>query len=93
KGKAIRFDDEKTILDSKTKLKNTVSFEWIHTISSIINALLNVGLQIEFIHEFPFCFFNFHPNMEKREDGYWHFTNELFNVPMIFSLKAKKPIK
>ena len=90
-GKAMRYEDENNPIDSSKKLENKTSFEWIHTLSSIINSLIDVGLQIEFIHEFPYCFFNFHPDMIKKEDGYWHYQNKLFNVPMIFSLKAKKP--
>jgi len=27
--------------------------EWIHTVSEIIDALVEAGLQIEFFHEFP----------------------------------------
>jgi len=55
-----------------------------------LNSLIDVGIEIEYVHEYPFCFFNFHPDMKKREDGYYYFQNELFNIPMIFSLKGKK---
>jgi len=89
-GKAIRFEDETNLIDKSKKLKNKVSFEWIHPLSTIINSLIENGLQIEFIHEFPYCFFPIHPDMIKGENQYYHFQNNLFNVPMMFSLKAIK---
>ena len=73
-------------------MENKVSYEWIHTMGAILNSLIENGLSIEFLHEFPFSFFSIHPAMEEREDGYWYFKNSEFNVPMIFSLKAIKPL-
>ncbi len=89
-GKAIRFEDESNPIDSAKKLENVVSFEWLHSLGSIVNSLIAVGIEIDFIHEFPFGFFQLHPEMKRGEDGYYYFQNELFNVPMIFSLKGKK---
>jgi len=60
--------------------------------SDIINAILNADLEIDFLHEFPFTFFNIHPDMKIREDGYWEFQNLKFSVPMMFSIKAHKKI-
>jgi SAM-dependent methyltransferase len=92
-GKAFRFEDESNPIDPEKKLKSKTSFEWFHTLSKIINSLLEVGLDIEFIHEYPYGFFPLHPNMKKSEDGYFYFQDEKFNVPMMFSLKAKKKEK
>lgn len=89
-GKAIRFEDETNLIDPEKKLENVVSFEWLHPLGSIVNSLITVGIEIEFIHEFPYGFFPLHSEMKRGEDGYYYFQNELFNVPMIFSLKGKK---
>lgn len=91
-GIAIKFQDESNPIDPSKKLNNTISFEWIHPLSSIINSLLENNLQIEFLHEFPYTFFPIHPSMKKREDGYYYFENDKFNVPMMFSLKARKKL-
>lgn len=89
-GKALKFEDESNPIDPNKKLENKISFEWIHPLSSIINSLIEVNLEIEYMHEYPYCFFPIHSNMKKGKDNYYHFQNELFNVPMMFSLKAKK---
>jgi len=89
-GKPIRFDDDKTYADTNIKVQNKVTYEWFHTIAEIINSLLKVGLKIEFLHEFPFSFFQIHPDMKQRKDGYYEFKNLKYSIPMMFSLKAHK---
>jgi SAM-dependent methyltransferase len=85
----LMFDDDVPIIDDGHEFRNKTRYEWMHPISDIVNALADSGLRIEFLHEFPFCFFPMHPSMVKGEDGYWHLPGN-FYVPMLFSLKAKK---
>jgi len=73
-------------------LENKTGYEWSHSVSEIINSLINAGLQIEYIHEFPFGFFPKHPDMKKKKDGFWYFQTIKQEIPLMFSLKAKKPI-
>ena len=91
-GKPIFWEEAGAYADPSAELKNQACYEWDHPISEIINALLNVNLKLEFLHEFPFTFFNIHPDMKQRDDGYWEFVNFEFNVPMMFSIKAHKKI-
>ncbi|MFX0001806.1 MAG: class I SAM-dependent methyltransferase [Candidatus Hermodarchaeota archaeon] len=91
-GKPVYFDEGGAYADSSTDLKNQASYQWDHPMSEIINTIINANLVIEFLHEFPFAFFNIHPDMKQREDGYWEFINLEFSVPMMFSIKAYKKI-
>jgi SAM-dependent methyltransferase len=63
--------------------------EWIHTVDSIVNALIDAGLQIEFFHEHSSCPWKMFPFCESDGRGGWHIKNDL--IPLIFSLKARKP--
>lgn len=65
------------------------SYEWTHGLGSIINALVDAGLGIEFLHEFPVLFYRACPLMEKDKDGWWRLKGN--KVPLTFSLKASKP--
>ncbi|MCP5103936.1 MAG: class I SAM-dependent methyltransferase, partial [bacterium] len=65
------------------------SYEWSHSMGDIINALLSAGLQIEFLHEFPYCCYARFPFMERGEDGLWR-MNTKDQIPMMFSIKAGK---
>ncbi len=63
--------------------------EWAHSMGDIINALISAGLQIEFLHEFPYIYFKAVPYMEQDEEGYWRIPGD--KIPLIFTLKATKP--
>lgn len=75
--------------DRSAVLQNKTSHEWQHPLSAIINALVDAGLQVDFLHEFPFCMFQKLPSMVKRDDGWWHVPGR-DDLPFMFSLKASK---
>lgn len=66
-----------------------VSYEWFHSLSDIINALITAGLKIEFVHEFPFSVYGDRPFLVKGQDGLWRHKNENVKAPVLFSIKAK----
>jgi len=87
----IMFDDDVPIIDQGHEFQNKARYEWMHPISEVVNVLIDNGLHIDFLHEFPFGFFPMHPSMVQGNDGYWHLPKQ-FDVPMLFSAKASKPI-
>jgi SAM-dependent methyltransferase len=64
---------------------------WDHSLGEVINSIIEAGLRIEYLHEFPFALRAKFPTMVKGEDGYWRFTREHNMIPLLFSLKASKP--
>lgn len=71
--------------------KTTVpSHEWWHSMSDITNALIGAGLQIESMQEYQFSVDKRFAFMEKR-NGYWRLTNGDGMIPLMFSLKCRKP--
>jgi SAM-dependent methyltransferase len=89
-GKPNRFDDDGAYVDTRIQIENKTTYDWFHPMGDIINSLLEVNFEILFLHEFPFSFFQIHPDMKQREDGYWEFQTFKHSIPMMFSLKAKK---
>lgn len=68
-----------------------VTYEWSYTMSDIVNALLQSGLTIEFLHEFPYTMYNQFPgHMKKNSKGQYELKNKNMQIPLLFSLKAKK---
>ena len=45
------FEEDTTYTNVHSKLGNNKTVEWIHPISDHLNALLNQGLQLEYLHE------------------------------------------
>jgi SAM-dependent methyltransferase len=86
----FHFEEGDPYADTNKELINQECYEWDHPISEIINSLINHNLQIEFIHEFPISFHKYHPDLIKREDGYYEFQTLQYSVPMMFSIKATK---
>lgn len=67
------------------------TYEWVHPLGDIVSALINEGLKIEFLHEFPFTVYDQFPGlMEEDKEGYWRFKDKSVEVPLLFSLKATK---
>ena len=64
------------------------SYEWTHSLGSIINALIGAGLRIEFLHEFPVLFYRACPLMAQDKDGWWRLKGD--RVPLTFSIKASR---
>lgn len=74
----------------KDKTKG-VTYEWSYTIEDIMTALLNAGLRIEFFHEFPFTMYDQFPGyMKKNKKGQYVLKDKKYQIPLLFSLKAKK---
>jgi SAM-dependent methyltransferase len=66
-------------------------YMWDHSLGEVMNSLIDAGLRIEFLHEFPFALRAKFKNMIEGEDGYWRFPPEFSMIPLLFSLKASKP--
>ena len=64
------------------------SYEWTHSLSDVVNALIYAGLRIEFLHEFPVCAWQRFPFMKQDKDGWWRLKDD--NIPLTFSLRATK---
>lgn len=79
------YSDHQAKLDRPGK-----SYEWQHPLSDVINALLSVGLRLEFLHEFPYCSYDCYPFLKKGQDGRWRFPGGKDLIPLMFSLKAAK---
>lgn len=83
-------DSSGTYTDWNENVKG-VTYEWSYTISDVINALINEGLKIEFVHEFPYTMYDQFPGfMEKNKKGQYVLKNKKIQIPLLFSLKATK---
>jgi hypothetical protein len=63
---------------------------WDHSLSEVLGVLIDAGLQIDFLHEFPFAMRAKFAGMERTEEGVWRRTTPPI-FPLLFSLQAHKP--
>lgn len=84
-------DDDPDYMDRDYIVKSP-SYEWQWSISDIINALIGAGLSLEFFNEFSRMKSPVYPEMVQGEDGLYAFPRMPVELPVIFSLKATKPL-
>ena len=85
----MKFESEGDYADPDAVIANDTHYEWTHSMGDVINSLIQAGLKIEFLHEFPYTCWRQFPFMKKHEDGWWRIEGD--KVPLAFSLKANKP--
>jgi hypothetical protein len=68
-----------------------VSHSWQHTFEDIIGALVGEGLIVEELREFPLLAWKYTPGMVERETGLFGLPEDQPEVPLMFTLAARKP--
>ncbi|MFK7833107.1 MAG: class I SAM-dependent methyltransferase [Winogradskyella sp.] len=88
---AIYEEYEGTYADQSSKMVSK-EYGWNHGLSEVVNALIEAGLQIEYLNEYDESPYDVFPDLIKTESGMYKMKNQLY--PMIFELKAtkKKPL-
>jgi SAM-dependent methyltransferase len=90
-GEPVMFEAETSYAEPDARHTEPIpNYQWEHGLGEILTALLEVGLQIQFLHEFPMTVFKQLPFMEAC-DGWWCLPQEMPSLPLLFSLKAIKP--
>jgi SAM-dependent methyltransferase len=81
-----------TYADPQAKIKQPVSYEWSYPLGNVVSSLISAGLQIQFLHEFPFTVYQQLSFMVKDSDGYWWMPDKAKTLPLLFSIRATKVI-
>jgi 2-polyprenyl-3-methyl-5-hydroxy-6-metoxy-1,4-benzoquinol methylase len=86
----IKFDVEGSYADREAKIQTKEEIGWNYTLSDIVNSLIENGLQIEYIHEFPYSVYQQLPFLVPDGNGLYNFPDGQHPIPLMFSLKAIK---
>lgn len=85
-----RWDEPGSYADPQAQTEHTVTFEWQHGFAEIITPLLQRGLRLDFLHEFPYTRGLEMPSLERGEDGWQRVKGGRNDIPLSFSLKMTK---
>ena len=90
------FEEDTTYTGAHSKLKNKKTVEWIHPVSDHLNALLNQGLQLEFLHEhevIPWKLFQCLEQVSSSTSGtiYYRMPEGGVQLPLAFSMMLSRP--
>ena len=78
---------EGTYADQSSKMVSK-EYGWNHGLAEVVNALIEAGLQIEYLNEYDESPYDVFPDLIKLHNGMYKMKNQLF--PMIFEIKATK---
>lgn len=69
-----------------------VSYSWQHTFEELIGSLVGVGLAIESLREYPLIAWQHMQFMVPAEEaGLWRMPADAGDIPLMFSISARKP--
>ncbi|MBY8991850.1 MAG: class I SAM-dependent methyltransferase [Candidatus Lokiarchaeota archaeon] len=81
---------EGSYASNKPHMKPLKEYEWEHSLSDIINSLIQAGLKIDFFNEHPYLPFQVYSFSEQDSNGYYKLKNQKAEIPLFFTLKASK---
>lgn len=85
-----RYTSNASYADGDTPLSQTDSYQWEHSLSELMTALRTVRLTVDAFGEYPYCEWQRFPSLERANDGYFHLPESAPQVPLLFSLRARR---
>ena len=90
-GGPLRFEERGTYADVEADIQ-LPEYVWLHGLGDVITALIDAGLVLEFLHEHDRTVFQQLPFLEQGDDGWWRLPADMPALPLLFSLRASKPV-
>ncbi|MEO8293102.1 MAG: methyltransferase, partial [Actinomycetota bacterium] len=77
--------------DHDAAVATSLEHSWNHSMSEVIQSLLDAGLRIELFREYPWC--DFDPGFcVQRDDGRWYLPDDVEGeIPLFYALRARRP--
>lgn len=85
--KPMKWEGSEPYADRHEKVEEA-SFQWTHSLGDVVNALIQAGLMLEHLNEFPCCVYDHFPFLELSPDGWYRFKYGVQSIPLTFSIKA-----
>lgn len=87
----LRIESDGTYADPQAPIEHRVTYAFPFTLADVVTSLIEAGLRIDFLHEFPFSTYQFLPFTREMPDGTVRLTRHDGSVPLLFSVRATKP--
>jgi len=84
----ISWEENGTYADENAKITNKKSYEWQHTVSDVLNALIKAGLTIDEIGEYPELVWAYTPASKRVDEEYFRIPGD--PLPQCWSVQASK---
>jgi hypothetical protein len=86
----FRFETHGSYADTTADIDG-IEYGWNHSMSDVINSLIDSGMEIDYIREYPFAAWQMFPFLERQVGrAWWHLPNDFKPIPLTFALHATK---
>jgi len=82
-------ENQGTYTDREADIKGK-EYSWNHSLSEVLNALLNAGLELESFNEHMYSPYACFRNLVETAPGQWQVKGMEGKIPMVYSLRMKK---
>ena len=89
----ITMSTETTYTGDTAKIAHPVTYEWLHPVSEVVNAVIGAGLTLERLNEHETLAWQFAPWMVPVEGRrqMWVLPQGMPRMPLSYSIQARKP--
>jgi 2-polyprenyl-3-methyl-5-hydroxy-6-metoxy-1,4-benzoquinol methylase len=84
------FDDPGTYADRGAQTAHNRTTEWSHGLGEVVTALIEAGLELEWLRERVELFYDFTGWLVERSPGVWVAPEG--ELPLLYSLRARRPV-
>lgn len=89
----LRFEAEGSYADAGAATEHNVTLEWSHGLGTVLAALTDAGLSLDYLREHADGYFEVVKGMERGADGHWRLPAPLHGrYPLTFSLSARRSV-
>lgn len=82
-------EEEGTYTENGESDKTTMAV-WSHPLGTVISALIAAGIDVQFVHEFPYSPYDCFKGLVEREPGRFTLDHDDNDVPLVYSIRGTK---
>lgn len=82
--------EQGTYADREAQFQHRLSHTWNHGLGETLSALIDAGFTLEFLHEHREADWQAFEHLVEGEDGMWRLPDHAEQLPLMYSLRAKR---
>ena len=86
----VVLDDPSDYADASARLRHARQYNWMHPVASIVTALIDAGLRLDFLHEHDAVAWRMFKALVAGADGLYRWPDKPW-LPLALSLRAVRP--
>ena len=85
------WEDQGSYADLEAKTVHNRTYEWNHTLSDVVSAVIEAGLNVELLSEHDYTLFPAWPFLVKSGFDTYRLPEGMPKLPLMYSLRARRP--